>query len=535
MKKFFSALFFILSLASISSACLAADMAELKEIVYNLGADSKTIDPALNYAVDGANVNYNTFEGLFRLGFDDNPEPACAESYEVSEDGMTWTFHLRDNLKWSDGEKLTAQNFKDAFIRLVNPETGAPYATYGFFIKNAEAFYNGKAKAEDVGIIVQDEKTLILNLEYKNPLLLDYLAFPAFVPVRLDIIEKYENAWAAKPEIYISNGPFMLESWRHGDGGEMTFLKNPHYWEADKVKIDRLRFVIINDSNTALAAFKAGKIDFLDSIPLQILPLLIKRGEVEVYPSLGVGFCSFNVTKKPFDDVKVRKAFSLAIDRKIITDKILMGGQRPATGFVCDIVPGTTGEKDFRTEGGSFLPEHADIKEAKRLLAEAGWPDGKNFPKVSYKYNSNPGNKIIAEILQGMWKKNLGIEVELLNEEWKVFLETRKKGDFEIAREAWILDFNDAANLLETFISTSPQNDNGYNNPEYDKLMRAAAYEMDSVKRINFLHEAEKVLMEDMPVIPIYFYSSARMQSERVKNIYKSPRGYIFFRAAEKQ
>ena len=526
MKKIFLAVIFILILTFNASA-------ETKEIVYNLGTDSKTIDPALNNAADGAIVVANTFDGLFRLGFDDKAEPACASSWEISEDGMTWTFHLRDNLKWSDGKKLTAGHFKDGFMRLISPETGSPYANYGFFIKNAEKFYNGQAASEDVGINAPDEKTLIINLEYKNPLMLDYMAFPTFVPARMDIIGEYQNAWAARPETYISNGAFILESWKHGDGGEMTLIKNPNYWDADNVKVDRLRFVFINDSNTSLAAFRAGKLDLTSSVPLQMLPLLIKRGEIIPEPSLGVAYCDFNVNKKPFDDVRVRKAFALAIDRKIITDKILMSGQRPATGFICDIVPGTTSEKDFRTEGGEFLPENANIEQARKLLAEAGYPEGKNFPKVSYKYNSNPGNKILAEVLQGMWKKNLGIEVELLNEEWKVFIETRRKHNFDIARAAWLLDFCDAANLLETLMSASPQNDSGYNNSDFDQAMKNAAVEMDNAKRINFLHRAEEILMKDMPMLPIYFYSSGMLKSKRVKNVYESPRGLLIFRTAE--
>ena len=505
----------------------------IKEIIFNLGADPRTIDPVLNYASDGAVVIMNTFDGLLRVGSDDRGEPACAESWEISDDGLTWTFHLRDNLKWSDGEKLTAQHFKDGFMRLINPETGAPYASYGFFIKNAEKFYNGTANSEEVGIKAIDEKTLEINLEYKNPLMLDYMSFPAFAPARMDIINEYQNAWAAKPETYISNGAFKIESWKHGDGGEITLVKNPNYWDADNVKIDRLRFVFINDPNTSLAAFRAGKLDLTSAVPMQMLPLLIKRGEIIPKPALGVGYCSFNVKRKPFDDVRVRRAFTLAIDRKIIVDKILMSGQRPATGFVCDLVPGTTDEKDFRTEGGEFLPERADVEEARKLLAEAGYPDGKNFPVVAYKYNSNPGNKILAEVLQSMWKKNLGIKVELLNEEWKVFIETRQKGDYDIAREAWILDFNDAANLLETLMSASPQNATGYENLKFDELMKNAALEMDTAKRINFMHEAEKILMEDLPVLPIYFYSSGSLQSKRVKNIYKSPRGVLLFRGAE--
>ena len=290
---------------------------------------------------------------------------------------------------------------------------------------------------------------------------------------------------------------------------------------------------MINDEHTALAAFKAGRIDYMGTIPSQMLPMLLKRGDAKSYPSLGTAFCDFNINKPPFDDVRVRKAFTLAIDKKIIIDKILMGGQRPATGFICDLVPGTTGEKDFRTEGGKFLPERADIKEAKRLLAEAGYPDGKGFPKVSYKYNSNPGNKSLAEALQGMWKQVLGVEVELLNEEWKVFIETRMKKDYFIARDAWIMDFFDAGSLLETMITNSPQNNTGYSNKDFDKAMKNAATEMDHVKRINYMHEAEQILMNDLPVAPIYFYSSAIMQSDRVKNIYRSPRGFLIFRNSE--
>ena len=522
---------FILLLISLMFA--SSSYAAQNEIVYNLGADPKTIDPALNNTTDGNNVISNIFEGLIRTGLDDNLEPGCAESWEISDDGMTWTFHLRDNLKWSDGKKITASEFRDGFLRALNSETGSPYAYYAFFIKNGEKFYNGNAKAEDVGLSAPDEKTFVIELEYRNPLMLDYLAFSLFQPARMDVITENSRGWAAKPETLISNGPFKLESWKHGEGGEITLVKNPEYWEAEKVKVDRLRFVFINDENTALAAFRAGRIDYMGTIPSQMLPMLLKQGLATSQPSLGTAFCDFNITREPFNDARVRRAFTLAIDRKIIIDKILLGGQRPATGFVCDVVPGTTSDKDFRTEGGAFLPEHADIDEARRLLAEAGYPNGENFPKVSYKYNSNPGNKSLAEALQGMWKKNLGVEVELVNEEWKVFIETRNKKDYDIARDAWIMDFYDAGSILETLISNSPQNNTGYNNPKFDEAMTNAAREMSHEKRVNFMHEAESYLMEDLPVAPIYFYSSAVMQSKRVKNIHRSPLGFVLFRGAE--
>lgn len=524
MKKIIFAIAFIFMISKISFA---------DEIVFNLGADPRTIDPVLNNAVDGTDVISNIFEGLVRTDFNDNPEPGCAESWEISEDGMTWIFHLRDNLKWSDGKDITAEDFRYGFLRTLDPETASPYAYYAYFIKNGENFYNGKVNSQDVGLHVIDEKTFEIELEYKNPLMLDYLAFPIFEPARADIIEQNPRSWAAKPETLISNGPFKLESWKHGEGGEIVISKNQYYWDSENVKLDKIRMVFITDENTALAAFKAGRIDYMSSIPSQMLPGLLKTGEAISMPSLGTAYCDFNITQAPFNDIRVRKAFNLAIDRKAIVEKILLGGQKPAVGFVPYIVPGTTKEKDFRTEGGEFLPERADIKEAKRLLSEAGYPDGKNFPKVTYKYNSNSGNKAIAEVLQAMWKQVLGIEVTLANEEWKVFIETRMNRDYEIARDAWLLDFFDAASILELFVSDSPQNHTGYSNPEYDELINKISKEMDHVKRVNYMHEAEKFLMNDLPVLPIYFYSSAVMQSKRVKNICKSPRGWVFFRGAE--
>ena len=526
-KKFFQVLVFLLL---ISGNALGASPGE---IVYNLGIDPRTIDPALNQALDGNQVIANIFEGLIRMNDKNLIEPACAERWDISDDGMTWTFHLRDNLKWSDGKTLTAEDFKYAFLRVLDPEVASPYSYYAFFIKNGENFYNGKAKLDDVGLKTPDDKTLVIELEYKNPLLLDYLAFSVFMPARKDIIQDNPRGWANRPETLISNGAFKLDSWKHGDGGEIIISKNIHYWQADKVKLNNVRMVFINDENTALAAFKAGKIDYMSSIPPQMLPLLLKSGEAISLPALGTAFCSFNVEKEPFNNPKVRRAFTLAIHKKAITDKILMGGQKPATGFIPYNVPGSTQEKDFRNENGDLLPEDADVKEAKKLLAEAGYPDGKNFPKVVYKYNSNAGNKMLAEVLQAMWKKNLGVEVELHNEEWKVFLETRMKKDFQIARDAWILDFLDAASLLECFTSNSPQNNSNYQNPEYDSIIKKASSEMNHELRIKYLLQAEKILMQDLPVLPIYFYSSSVMRNPKVKNIMRLITSTLIFREAE--
>ena len=504
-----------------------------REIIYNMGVDPRTIDPFLNYALDGGIVDVNIFEGLVRMGFNGKIEPACAESWDVSPDGLTWKFYLRDNLKWSDGEKLTAQNFKDGFMHLINPKTASPYANYGFFIKNAEKFYKGQAKSEEVGLYAPNEKTFIINLEYKNPLMLYYMEFQTFTPARMDIISRNPRGWAAKPETLISNGAFTLSKWKHGSGGEIILLKNNNYWDSENVKIDRLRFVFIGDTNTALAAFKAGKIDYISSIPARILPALLKSGEAKSLPALATGFIDFNSAHKPFDDSRVRLAFTLAIDRSIITDKLLKSGEKPATGLVSYLVPGLTDSQDFRTEGGAFLPVSADIEQARKLLSEAGYPNGENFPEVSLKYSGKPGVNMLAEVLQNMWKEVLGVNVALLNEEWKVYLKSIQDGDFDMGVHNWVLDFPDASNILEIYKSDSPQNTIGWSNSEFDDLMRKSALEMDRLKRINYLHEAEKILMREMPSLPLYFLSFPEMKSKRVKNIYQVPTGIILFRMAE--
>ena len=501
------------------------------EIVFNLAVEPQTIDPVRNNAVDGSNVIFNLFDGLVRIGFDDAPEPGCAERWEVSEDGMTWTFHLRKGLKWSDGKPLTAEDFRYGLLRLLDARNASPNAYMAYFLKNGEAFFNGKAGSEDVGIDVPDDATLRLRLENPAPLMLDCLSFYAFAPARADVVEQDPRGWATKPESLVSNGPFVLSEWKHNS--ELTLTKNPNYWDADNVKIDKVRMVMITDSNTALAAFKAGKVDLLDRIPPQMTPQLIQSGEAKVAPALGTAFCVFNVARAPFDDPRVRKAFTLAIDRRTMVEKVTLGGQKPAVAFIPYGIPGVGSDRDFRAEGGTFLPERADPEAAKKLLAEAGYPDGKGFPKVTYKYNLSSTNKAIAEALQAMWKQNLGVEVELANEEWKVFLNTREQGDFQIARHAYVTIFFDAGSLLEGWVTGSPKNVARYSDPEYDALIRDSLKQMDRSKRMEDMHRAEAILMRDLPVLPLYFYSTPYMQSARVKGIYISPRSWVLFRDAE--
>ena len=522
-------------LALVAVLCLMGTAwAGEREIVYNLGIEPRTIDPVLNSAVDGSTVLYNISEGLVRIGLDDAPEPGCAESWEVSEDGLSWTFHLREGLKWSDGKPLTAEDFRCGFQRVFNPENACPFAYVGYFIKNGEECFKGTAKLEELGVTAVDERTLRLDLKHPSPLMLDYLSYHIFFPARADVVEQDPRGWSASGS-FPCNGPFMITEWKHNS--ELTVVKNPHYWDADKVKLDKVRMVMINDVNTALAAFKGGKVDYNTLVPAPMLPQLLESGEAKARNTLGTYFYVFNTARKPFDDVRVRKAFALAVDRTAIVEKVTRGGQKPANGFIPYGIPGVNPNDltvDFRAEDkAEYLPERADVEQAKKLLAEAGYPDGKDFPKVQCKYNSNLGNKAIAEALQAMWRQNLGVEVELYNEEWKVFINTRNKKDFDIARHGYLVDFFDAGSLLEMWQTGVWENSASFSDAEYDALIRDSLEQMDRAKRIEDMHKAEQILMREMPVCPLYFYTTPSMQSARVKGIYHSPRNWVFFRGAE--
>lgn len=512
----------------LATAACGAD----KMVTFNLAVEPRTIDPVLNNAVDGSIVIVNIFEGLVRIGFNDAPEPGCAESWDVSDDGTTWTFHLRDGLKWSDGKPLTSDDFRYGFERLLDSANASPYAYLGYFIKNGEKFFKGQAKVEDLGIETPDDRTVILHLDYQAPLLLDYLSYHVFYPARRDVVSKDPRGWTLNTQPLVCNGPFFVSEWKHNS--EMTLLKNPYYWDADNVKIDAVKMVMITDSNTALAAYKSGNVDLINQLPPLMTPQLLASGEAKVAPTLGTSFSVFNTTRKPFDDVRVRKAFALAVDRQVLVDKVTMGGQKPAQAFIPFIIPGVDpAGKDFRAEDPTeYLPIHADVAAAQKLLEEAGYPGGKGFPTVTYVYNGNPTNKAIAEALQAMWKQNLGVTVELSQQEWKVFIDTRVQKNYDIARHAYLVDFFDAASLLDLWISDSFENVVGFNNAEYDALMRDSARQMDRAKRIDDLHKAEKILLENMPVLPLYYYSTPYLLKSRVEGVYLSPRNWVFFRGA---
>lgn len=505
-----------------------------QKIVYNIDANPKTIDPQLNSAVDGSKVIRNTFEGLMREIENGEVENGIAEGYEVSEDGLVYTFHIRDNAKWSDGEDVTAKDFEYAWKRALNPNTAAEYAYQLFYIKNGEAYNKGEASADDVGIKVVDNKTIEVTLESAVPYFVSLLAMPVYYPVRQDIIEENGDKWALSPETYVSNGPFKMTEWSEKES--MTFIKNENYWDADNVKLETLVFRLIDDQTTTLSAFKNGELDIMEQPPTTEIQSLIDEGVAKVYPYLGTYFYMVNVSGKglsseavdALQDVRVRKALSLAIDRNLITEKVSTGGEIPATSYVPE------GVKD--TQGNTFHKDYSsvttNIEEAKKLLEEAGYPNGQGFPTITFTYNTASNNQMIAQAIQDMWKTNLGINVELKNEEWAVFQTTRNNFQYEICRHGWIGDYNDPMTFLDMWVTASGQNNAGYSNEEYDSLIAQAKSEQDGEKRTELLRKAEDILMDDMAIIPIYYYTNIVCANDNVKGYVKSPLGSMLFRQA---
>jgi len=513
-----------------------------QKIVYNLGADPKTIDPQLNSAVDGSTIIHNAFEGLMREDENSKIVPGTAEKYEVSDDGTVYTFHIRKDAKWSDGKPVVAGDFEYAWKRALNPKVAAEYAYQLFYIKNGAAYYNqekvgGKvATAEDVGVKVIDDNTLEVTLEAPVPYFLSLAAFPTYFPVRKDIIEGNEEKWTLKPDTYISNGPFKMSEWKEKES--ITFVKNENYWDAKNVKLETLEVKLIDDQITYLNAFKSGEIDVIESPPQAEIPTLLDEGTAKIYPYLGTYFYVINVSDKAKDvdpkaaealsNPKFRKALSLAIDRQLIVDKVAQGGQAPATSYVPAGILDSIGEefqKDYSSKG-------ANIEEAKKLLEEVGYPNGEGAPTITFTFNTDQGHQNIAQAVQDMWKTNLGINVELKNEEWAVFQDTRNNFQYSMARHGWIADYNDPMTFLDMWTTGNGQNNAGYSNKEYDKLIAQAKVELDDAKRTELLHKAEDILMDESPIIPLYYYTNVLCIDKNVKGTYKSPLGQMEFRDA---
>lgn len=487
-----SALLFIGILLGCSPARERADL------VFVNGAEPETLDPAIITGQPEGRVVHALFEGLCAFNADGHAKPGVAESWAISEDGKTYTFHLRDDAKWSDGRTLTAHDFVRSWQRTLTPATGSQYNYLLYPIRNAEAFATGKiADFSQVGVKAIDDRTLRVELENATPYFLDLCAFPTLHPVPVDLIERVGDDWV-KPGNLIGNGAFTLVTWKIND--HIRLRKNPHYWNREKVSLETIDVLPISDANVAFNFYASGLADLVMDkglAPPALLDDLKQRRDFHAAPFLGIYFLRFNCEKGPFTDPRVRKAFSLAVDKKRIVEKITRAGELAAPGFVPPGIAGYTG-----TEGLAFDPGSA-----RALLAEAGYADGAGFPLVNYLYSKSDLNEAIAVELQNMWREQLGVTVNLVRQEWKVYLNSLSLLDYDIARSSWVGDYPDPNTFLDMFLTGGGNNRTGWSDPRYDLLIAEAARELDPKKRFEILRTAEDLLVKEaVPICPIYYY-----------------------------
>ncbi|UUO05531.1 peptide ABC transporter substrate-binding protein [Blastopirellula sp. J2-11] len=626
---------FFLTLAAIAFATIFqfSDLPPA-DFTFANGTEVKSVDPKMVTGAPEGRVIEALFEGLYqRLPSQEDPTvlvtaPGQATSYDLSEDKLTYTFHIREDAVWTNGEPVTAHDWVFSWQRFLHPQLPSEYAYQLWYVKNAEKFslskvdigdrveielpdrpgpaqlpatdgnseqhyprgtiLSGILKAEEkvsvqvgdemeegsvfevdvkptkegkidwdapgktqkfirlseldavrnaiatedpqvqpvnfltihfdeVGIKAADDHTLVVTLNNPTPYFLDLVAFYPMHPVNRTCIETYGYPGWTKPENIVSNGPFTLEFRRIRD--RIRLRKNPQYWDAEHVKLNIIDVLAVQSDTTVLNMYMNGQIDWGITVPTPALPALLKRDaekptgslpDMRIAPMLTTYFYRVNTTKPPLDNPKVRRAINLAINKQEIVDYITKAGQIPATSYV---PPGLAGYGGGHS--GEFNPA-----EAQRLLAEAGYPGGKGLPKVQILYNTHEGHKDIASVVQQQLKKNLQIDVELRNLEWSVFLASSRNLEFDIARAGWIADYPDPNTFLDMFVTDGENNQTGWSNAEYDRLIHDSQSEADPVKRLEMLSQAEQILMDEMPILPIYYYVSLNIVRPYVKNFY---------------
>lgn len=500
---------------------------QAKLLLMNNIKEPTSLDPPIGFDEPSYNILNNLMEGLTRLDENQKPQPAAASDWRVSPDGKTYTFTLRD-AKWSNGDKVTAQDFEYAWKRLLDPKLASSAAPLAYIIEGAEAYNSGKGSADDVKVKAVDEKTLEVHLAQPASWMLLLASNPAFFPVHKATVEKDPN-WAAEAKTFVGNGPFKLTEWAHDS--ELKMMKNENYWDVANVTLEGAVWKMIDDENTEYQMFQNGELHRTMTVPAEMAEQLFKEGKVLVKDGAGTEFYRFNVTKEPFDNVNIRKAFSMAIDRQTLVDLVLMRKQKPGTAFVSFGLPDANNSGDFRQTGGDLVKY--DPAEAKRLLEQGMKEKGyTQLPEVTLTYRSGTNYEKTAQALQEMFKQNLGVDVKLQKVEGKVLTDMQKQLQFQLARSSWLPDFGDAINFLDIFQSKSPSNRTGWSNAQFDKLISDAYKEADDTKRIQMLHDAEKILLEEAPIAPLYFYNTSLLQSDKVSGIQSSSLSYTDLRKA---
>ena len=480
------------------------------------GTEPQSLDPQIATGVPEHHIISAVMEGLVLKDRKTlEPRPGVAKTWDISNDGRVYTFYLRENAKWSNGDAHTADDYVWSWWRALQTTLGNQYAYMLFPIKNAKRYYDGETSDfSDVGVKAIDNRTLQVTLTNPTPYFLQLLDHYSLFPVHQATIEKFGRAdergtrWSYEGNL-VGNGPYKLEEWKINR--HITVTKNPYYWDEANVSINSIVFKPVDNAVTEERMFRAGALHVTSSIPADKIAIYQEKSapELKITPYLGTYFYRLNINTPQLQDKRVRRALGMAIDRKQLVDNITKGGQIPAYTMT---PPGTMG----------YFPESTlnfDPEAAKRLLAEAGYPNGEGFPPIEILYNTNEGHRKIAVALQEMWKNYLNIDIKLLNQEWKVYLATESAGDYQISRGGWIGDYVDPNNFLDMFLCNGGNNRTGWCNEEYDRLILEVAPSQSShEQRLKIFQQAETMLLEDMPIIPVYTYTSIKLLHPSVRN-----------------
>ena len=486
-----------------------------KILKITVGAEPEDIDPHVVTGVPEHHIIAALTEGLVAEDpVDLHPVPGVAEKWEVSEDGKVYTFQIRENAKWSNGDQVTSTDFAESYKRILTPALASKYAYMLFVMEGAEDYSTGELKDfSKVGVKVINKKTLQIKLNAPTPYFLSLLNHYTWFPVHISTVKKYDgltkrgSGWT-KPENFVGNGAFNLKSWTLGR--KLVVEKSPTYWDVKSTKLDEIHFFSIELETTQENAFRAGQLHNIYNLHIDKVATYKKEhaDELRIKPHLASYFYRFNVNKKPCDDVRIRQALTMAIDRESIVKNVTKGEQMASTFFTPPGVGGYTARARFKE----------DVGEAQKLLAQAGYPNGEGFPSLELLYNTTEGHRIIAEAIQQMWKKNLNINVTLQNQEWKVYLDRQRQMDYQISRAGWTGDYPDPNTFLDMWTSWSQQNQTGWSDTKYDALIRKAAITKDPEARLEVFQEAEEILMDQLPIIPIYIYTRVYALHPAVKN-----------------
>ncbi|RNA69848.1 peptide ABC transporter substrate-binding protein [Alteribacter keqinensis] len=496
-------------------------------LIYNSERNPTSLDPPIGNDESSYAILNNVMEGLTRLAKDEaTPEPAMAEDWDVSDDGLTYTFYIREDANWSNGEPVTAEDFEFSFKRLADPETASPAAHHSYWIAGAEAFNEGEGSAEDVQVEAIDEKTLEVTLENPVDFFPSIVAMPQLFPVHKDTVEGDDN-WANSADTFVGNGPFVVSEWE--DDEYLLITKNEDYWDADTVNLDGVEYVMIEDSNTAYQLYGNDEVH-MTGIPSDMAGELVGGPETIQYPRSGIEFQRFNVDMEPFQNRNIRAAFAKAINAQEIVDYITQEGQPVMTGYVFD---------DFQHPDGSTYREAAgdlhefDFEEAQELLElgmeEEGYDE---LPEVNLTYSTSDLNHTVAQAIQEMLQQNLGVEIGLENQEFAVFLDAQRDLELQYSRSSFLGGYNDPMNYLDNFTSGNPMNRTGWSNEEYDQLVSESLAETDPEARFDLMIEAEKVFMDDYVIVPLYYYNTTFIKKDNVQDVVRHPVGFVEFKWA---